>query len=75
MGFRQCLPLSVVQMKGKHCRQPHYRNGVEDTIGPSISGIYPIKPCKYERFQRSSQFCGQSEMQQSGSVCPLKSSK
>ena len=25
---RQCLPLSVVQLKGKHCRKPHCRNGV-----------------------------------------------
>ena len=22
MGCRQCLPLSVVQLKGKHCRKP-----------------------------------------------------
>ena len=22
MGYRQCLPLSVVQLKGKHCRHP-----------------------------------------------------
>ena len=28
MGCRQCLPLSVVQLKGKHCR-----NGVVDTLG------------------------------------------
>ena len=28
MGCRQCLPLSVVQLKGKHCRKPHCRNGV-----------------------------------------------
>ena len=24
----QCLPLSVVQLKGKHCRKPHCHNGV-----------------------------------------------
>ena len=29
----QCLPLSVVQLKGKHCRKPHSRNGVVDTFG------------------------------------------
>ena len=23
MGCRQCLPLSVVQLKGKHCQNPH----------------------------------------------------
>ena len=36
MGWRQCLPLSVVQLKGKHCRKPHCRNGVVDTFGPSL---------------------------------------
>ena len=35
MGSRQCLPLSVVQLKGKHCRKPHYRNGVVDMFGKS----------------------------------------
>ena len=25
MGCHQCLPLSVVQLKGKHCRKPHCR--------------------------------------------------
>ena len=35
MGCRQCLPLSVVQLKGKHCLKPHCRNGIVDTIGPS----------------------------------------
>ena len=33
MGCRQCLPLSVVQLKGKHCRKPQCRNGVVDTFG------------------------------------------
>ena len=28
MGCRQCLPLSVVLPKGKHCWKPHCRNGV-----------------------------------------------
>ena len=28
MGCRQWLPLSVVQLKGKHCRKLHCRNGV-----------------------------------------------
>ena len=32
MGCQQCLPLSVVQLKGKHCRKPHCRNGVVDTF-------------------------------------------
>ena len=35
MGCRQCLPLSVVQLKGKHCRKPRYCNGVVDTFGHS----------------------------------------
>ena len=30
MGCLQCLPLSVVQLKGKHWRKPHCRNGVVD---------------------------------------------
>ena len=30
MGCRQCLPISVVQLKGKHCRKPHCRNGDVD---------------------------------------------
>ena len=33
MGCRQCLSLSDVQLKGKHCRKPHCRNGVVDTFG------------------------------------------
>ena len=33
MGCRQCLPLSVVQQKGKHCQKPHCHNGVVDTFG------------------------------------------
>ena len=36
MGCRHCLPLSVVQLKGKHCRKPHCRNGVVDTFGPYL---------------------------------------
>ena len=32
MGCWQCLPLSVVQLKGKHCRKPHCRNDVVDTL-------------------------------------------
>ena len=32
MGCRQCLPLSVVQLKGKHCQKPHCHNGVVDTF-------------------------------------------
>ena len=33
MECRQCLPLSVVQLKGKHCQKPHCCNGVVDTFG------------------------------------------
>jgi hypothetical protein len=33
MGCRQCLPLSLFQLKGKHCREPHCCNGVVDTFG------------------------------------------
>ena len=35
MGCRQCLLLSVVQLKGKHCQKPHCLNGVVDTFGLS----------------------------------------
>ena len=34
MGCRQCWSLSVVQLKGKHCRNPLCCNGVVDTFGP-----------------------------------------
>ena len=34
---RQCLPLSVVQLKDEHCRKPHRLNGVVDTFGPSYN--------------------------------------
>ena len=37
MGCRQCLPLNVVQMKGKHCRTSHCRNGIVDTFGHDLS--------------------------------------
>jgi hypothetical protein len=33
MGCWQCLPLSVIRLKGKHCRKPHCCNGVVDTFG------------------------------------------
>ena len=36
MGCWQCLPLSVVQLKGKHCRKSHCRNRVVDTFGQSM---------------------------------------
>ena len=32
----QCLPLTVVQLKGKHCRKPHCHNGVVDMFGPCL---------------------------------------
>ena len=31
MGCQQCLPLTVVQLKGKHCRKPYCPNEVEIT--------------------------------------------
>ena len=33
MGCRQCLPFSVVQLKGKHCSKPNCRNRVVHTFG------------------------------------------
>ena len=41
MGCWQCLPLSVVQLKGKHCRKPHCRNGVVDMFGQSLAWVSP----------------------------------
>ena len=38
MGCRQCLLLSAVQMKGKHCQKPHCRNGDVDTFGLGLPG-------------------------------------
>ena len=32
MRCRQCSPLSVVQLKSKHCRKFHCRNGVVNTL-------------------------------------------
>ena len=32
-GAGNVYPFSVVQLKGKHCRKPHCRNGVVDTFG------------------------------------------
>ena len=43
MGCRQCLPLSVVQLKDKHCRKPHCRNGVLDTFGPNYPNYKIMK--------------------------------
>ena len=33
----QCLPRSVVQLKGKHFRKPHCHNGIVDMFGLSIT--------------------------------------
>ena len=38
IGCWQCLPLSVFQLKGKHCRKSHCPNGVVDMFG---QGIFP----------------------------------
>ena len=32
MGCRQFLPLSIVQLKSRHCQKFHCRNGVVDTF-------------------------------------------
>ena len=39
MGCQQCLPLSVVKLKGKHCQKPHCRNGVVGTFGHTMNDI------------------------------------
>ena len=42
MGCQQCLSLSVVQLKDKHCRKPHCRNGALDMLG---MGRYKCQIC------------------------------
>ena len=39
MGCQQYLPLSVVQLKDKHCQKSHCCNGVVDTFGPCGLGL------------------------------------
>ena len=36
VGCCHCLPISVVQLKGKHCRKPHCCNGVVDKFRPCL---------------------------------------
>jgi hypothetical protein len=48
MGCRQCLPFGVVQLKGKHCRKPHCRNGVVDTFRPCLLILFSIKVTKQD---------------------------
>ena len=57
MGCRQCLSLSAVQLKSKHCQKPQCRSGVVDMFGPFdvkaagklLNGIY----CKHLKHNRS----------------------
>ena len=49
MGCQQCLPLSVVQLKGKHCRNPHCRNVVTDQ-----SSVLPFCPNQTQQVNQSS---------------------
>ena len=45
-GAQQCLPLSVVQLKGKHCRKPHCCSGVVDTFGHIVNPFFAPQPPK-----------------------------
>ena len=47
----QCLPLSVVQLKGKLCRKPHCRNGVVDTFGHILIATCNCLRLRYRFFQ------------------------
>ena len=38
IGGRQCLPLSVVQLRGKHCQKPNCHNEFVDMFGLDTSG-------------------------------------
>ena len=42
IGCQQCLPLSVIQLKGKHCRKPHCHNGVVDTFFHSCLNFWMV---------------------------------
>ena len=57
MGCWQCLPLSVVQLKGKGCRKPHCPNEVLDTFRPSLllkflpqlsTSLLGLRACQYD---------------------------
>ena len=61
MGFGQCLPLSVVQLKGKHCQKPHCRNGVVDAFRP-----YEIKPTFSVKIE--SDFCKKQQTKVTGQL-------
>ena len=50
MGCWQCLPLIVVQLKGKHCRKPHCRNGVVGTFE-----LYVNTLCSLNRYEHLDQ--------------------
>ena len=51
MGYRQCLPLSDVRLKDKHCQKPHCRNGVVDTFEQDLkfSQNHAFSPIKCEK--------------------------
>ena len=59
MGHWQFLSLSFVQLKGKHCRKPHCRNGVVDRFGHgcspwlklTVGNIFPLDPDLAQRIQ------------------------
>ena len=53
MRCRQCTPLSVIQLKGKHCQKHHCHNGVIDTFGQNhYPEYFPL-----QRDAQNSDFC------------------
>ena len=52
MGCLQCLPLSVVQLRGKHYRKPHCRNGVVDTFGLIVQAVLCLHGSLTNRFSK-----------------------
>ena len=50
-GNVYCLPLSVVQLKGKHWRNPHCLNGVVETFGPYTVSYIKVPPV--EQFSKN----------------------
>ena len=57
MGYRQCLPLSVVLLKGKHCRKPLCRKwGCRNARAyhhPHQNGNYSVELFLMVNFLRS----------------------
>ncbi len=67
-GCRQCLPLSVFQLKGKYCRKPHCPNGVVDTIRHKLSNWFDSLEVYFQGWKLC--LCGGGkQLQHQGNSC------